>query len=118
MDFIKRLSYYLFGLSIGIVILIFIFNGKKTSCNYGPEARVKSQLLTKDIQISNKINNDNITNKLIKDFIKNSSVNFSKSNTTKDSCKTYILDGYIMSKFTTIELENCLNIVTVLEIKI
>ncbi len=74
-----------------------------------------------DLIEENKINHD-IDNtdslQFIKDFIKNSSVNFSKSNTTKDSCKTYILDGYIMSKFTTIELENCLNLVTVLEIKI
>ena len=44
MAFLKRLGYYLFGLSIGVIILSFIFSGKKTSCNYGPQARVKSQL--------------------------------------------------------------------------
>lgn len=117
MTFIKRLSYYLIGLSIGIVILSFIFSGKKTSCNYGPEARVKSQLLRKEIHIPSSILKKDITNELIKDFIKKSSINFSKSNTKKDSCKTYILNGYLISKYTSVEVENCFKTVTVLGIK-
>jgi len=118
MAFLKRLSYYLIGLSIGIIILSFIFNGKKTSCNYGPQARVKSQLLRKEINIPDSIleNKINITDKTIEDFIKNSSIDFSESNTKKDSCKTYVLKGYLISKHTSIEIENCLKVITVLKI--
>jgi len=118
MAFLKRLGYYLFGLSIGIIILSFIFNGKKTSCNYGPQARVKSQLLRKKINVPDSILNNkiNITDNTIEDFIKNSSIDFSMSNTKKDSCKTYVLKGYLISKHASIEIENCLKVVTVLKI--
>ena len=117
MSFIKRLGYYLFGVSIGIIILSFIFSGKKTSCNYSPEARVKSQLLKKKITISNSITENNtISIESIKGFIKKSNINFSLSNTKKDSCKIYILNGYLSKKYSTIEVENCLKTITILKI--
>ncbi|MBN09145.1 MAG: hypothetical protein CMC79_02075 [Flavobacteriaceae bacterium] len=117
MPFINRLSYYLIGFSLGILILAFILNGKKTSCNYGPEARVKSELLKKEVSIS-QLNNDNkeINSEIIKNFIKNSNVDFSQSNTTKDSCKTYTLKGYLKSEYKSILLENCSKKVNILRI--
>ncbi len=39
MKLIQRIGYYLGGFSIGLVILAFFLNGKKTSCSYGPDAR-------------------------------------------------------------------------------
>ena len=50
MKILYRFGYYLAGLSIGLVFLAFIFNGKKTSCNYSPSARVKNNLLQKKIE--------------------------------------------------------------------
>ena len=118
MAFLKRLGYYLFGLSIGVIILSFIFSGKKTSCNYGPQARVKSQLLRKEINVPDYIlkNEINITDKVIEDFIKNSSIDLSESNTKKDSCKTYVLKGNLISKHASVEIENCSKTATVLKI--
>ena len=52
----------------------------------------------------------------VNDFIKNSSVDFSKSNTNKDSCKTYVLNGYLSSKKTSIKFENCVKTLSLLEI--
>ena len=40
MSFLKRLSYYLGGFSVGIVLLLFFLGGKNTRCYYGPDARV------------------------------------------------------------------------------
>ena len=40
MSFLKRLSYYLGGFSVGIVLLIFFLSGKNTRCTYTPDARV------------------------------------------------------------------------------
>tara|TARA_B100000767_G_C19720341_1_gene516955 strand:+ start:966 stop:1322 length:357 start_codon:yes stop_codon:yes gene_type:complete len=118
MTFIKRLGYFLFGLSIGIVILSFIFSGKKTSCNYGPQARVKNELIRKKINIADSLLTENVNVESIKKFIKNSSVDFSKSNTNKDSCKTYILRGYLNSKYTSIEVENCLKNIVLLDVNL
>ena len=116
MNLIKRIGYYFFGLSIGIVLISFIFNGKKTSCNYGPQARVKSQLLSKMIIIPDSLIERNISSESIKIFIKNSSVDFSMGNTQKDSCKTYVLNGYLSSKKTSIKFENCNRTVSIIEV--
>ena len=116
MNLIKRIGYYFFGLSIGIVLISFIFNGKKTSCNYGPQARVKSQLLSKIIIIPDSLIERNISSESIKIFIKNSSVDFSMSNTQKDSCKTYVLKGYLSSKQSSIEVENCSKALSIIRV--
>ena len=39
MSFLYRLGYFLGGFSAGLVILFFLFNGKRTQCNYGPEEK-------------------------------------------------------------------------------
>ncbi len=56
MSFIKRLYYYSGGFIIGIFFLVFIFSGKKTSCNYGPNARVIDNII--DIMASIGIQKD------------------------------------------------------------
>jgi hypothetical protein len=52
MKFLYRLGFYFGGFSIGLIFLAFILNGKKTSCNYTPNARVIDNLLQKEIMIS------------------------------------------------------------------
>ena len=49
MSFLKRLYYYSTGFIIGIFFLFFIFNGKRTSCNYGPSARVIDNIISKEL---------------------------------------------------------------------
>ena len=51
MKILYRFGYYLGGFSVGLIFLAFIFNGKKTSCNYSPSARVKDNILQKEIKI-------------------------------------------------------------------
>ena len=55
MKLIQRVGYYLGGFSIGLVILAFFLSGKKTSCSYGPEARVLKNINAKKIIYSNKL---------------------------------------------------------------
>ena len=47
MSFLKRLSFFLFGLSIGVIILIFISNKKDTRFNYMPNKRVLNDIYKK-----------------------------------------------------------------------
>ncbi len=51
MKTLYRLGYYFVGLSLGLVIVSFVFSGKKTSCNYGPQARVLANLAKKRVHI-------------------------------------------------------------------
>jgi hypothetical protein len=99
MSFLKRLYFFLFGLSIGIIILIFIINKKDTRFNYMPNKRVLN-----DIHKKKWIFNDQ-NNSFNKDiFFSNYDVNFSKSNTKIDSCKIY----YLESEKNTFMVKNCI----------
>ena len=55
MKFIHRLGFYLGGFSIGLIFLAFFLSGKKTSCAYGPNARVLKNISTKSLIINPKI---------------------------------------------------------------
>ena len=48
MTFKQRLPYFLGGLTIGIIIVVFIFDKKNTTFDYGPNARVLKNLKTKE----------------------------------------------------------------------
>ena len=52
MSFLKRLYFFLFGLSIGIMILIFVINKKDTRFNYSPNKRVLNDIYKKEFCIS------------------------------------------------------------------
>tara|TARA_B100000886_G_scaffold320497_1_gene262000 strand:- start:377 stop:709 length:333 start_codon:yes stop_codon:yes gene_type:complete len=103
MSFIKRLYYYSSGFIIGIIFLIFIFNGKKASCNYGPSARVINNIITKELIVhSNTLNYDN--DKII-NLILSGKVIFSKSDPNRDPCGIY----HIESENITMIVSNCKN---------
>ena len=48
MTFKQRLPYFLGGLTIGIIIVTFIWEKKGTEFNYGPNSRVLKNLSTKE----------------------------------------------------------------------
>ncbi len=85
MTFFKRLTYYLFGFTIGLLFLLIVFGGKKTQCNYSPSSRVKNDILEKDWVFQNniKIPSDTIN------WFKKSKVIFRKSIINADSCDVY-----------------------------
>ena len=57
MNFIKRLTFFSGGFMIGLFFLMFFLSGKKTSCNYMPNSRVKNDILKKNISFSKLKNN-------------------------------------------------------------
>ena len=54
MTFKQRLPYFLVGLFIGIIVVIFVWGKKNTSFDYGPNARVLKNLSTKEKVYSSK----------------------------------------------------------------
>lgn len=88
MSFFKRLSYYLFGFSIGLIFLYYFINKKDATFNYSPNKRVIADINKKEWIFKKKIDSLEISkDKLSVEFI----VDFSKSNVELDSCKLYVL---------------------------
>ena len=118
MKILYRLGYYLGGFSVGLILLAFIFSGKKTSCNYSPSARVKDNLLQKEIRIPSDLQSQlpQMSDSIIRDYIDQGEINFSKSNTKRDSCRLYYIE--IESKtLEAIEVTNCAKTITLISFK-
>lgn len=111
MKFITRLGYYLGGFSIGLILLAFFLGGKKTSCDYGPNARTVKNILTKKSQFSQEFADDLANMKIdsteLRAFISLGNVDFDKSIIGKDSCNNYFIENTINEKPFIVEIENC-----------
>ena len=122
MKLIQRIGYYLGGFSIGLIILAFFLSGKKTSCSYGPKARVLKNINTKNIIFSNTaleiMTNNTLDSAAVKTLLKNGDIDFSKSSPRKKPCGIYWIEG-LSSKNETVVLsvENCDSIATITNIK-
>jgi len=118
MDFMRRVIWYLLGVSIGVFFITgWLSERDDFSCTYFPDARVKDNILRKKINIDENakvlLKSIDFDTVKLKDFIKNGDVIFKKSNTKLDSCKTY----FIEDKNTYAIFENCDSLVNILELK-
>ena len=111
MKLLYRLGFYLFGLFVGLILLLVIFKGKKTTCNYGPNDRVISNLSKKswnsklvDIEMFDSIS--------FHEFLDMARIDFNKSDTSKDSCRVYHLKGIGKYQEIIINAENCSKVVS------
>ena len=100
------------GFILGILLLSFFLMGKKTSCSYLPNDRVIKNVNSKKIIYNNL--NDSL---LVKKILFNGKVNFSKSDTKLDSCKSYHIENKVSGIEYTILIENCDEYILVEEIK-
>jgi hypothetical protein len=115
MPFIKRLGYFLFGLSIGLVFLAFFLNKKTnetgTSFCYLPNCRVLKDMRSKPLYFSESIDQDLLNKTLdsltINYFFLEGDVNFSLSNTKSVPCKTYVIEAEIKDKEALLTVKNC-----------
>lgn len=115
MPFIKRLGYFLFGLSIGLVFLAFFLNKKTketdTSFCYLPNCRVLKDMRSKPLYFSESIDQDLLNKTLdsltINYFFLEGDVNFSLSDTKSVPCKTYVIEAEIKDKEALLTVKNC-----------
>ena len=115
MKLLYRLGFYMIGFSVGLVFLVLILKGKKTSCNYGPNDRVISNISKKNWKVPK--NTDGRFDSLaFLGFLNKVRIDFGKSNTQKDSCKTYYMNGYWEERPISLELENCEKTIQVLQL--
>ncbi|WJJ95469.1 hypothetical protein [Algibacter luteus] len=121
MKLIQRIGYYLGGFSLGLIILAFFLNGKKTSCSYGPDARVLKNINSKKIKysetLSNLLINKTIDSTGINFVLKKGDINFSESNPRQEPCGIYVVEGTYNDNDVLLTVENCDSIATVLDFK-
>lgn len=100
MPFLKRLGFFLFGLSIGIIFLAFFLKNKAeetgTEFCYFPNCRVLKDLRSKSYSYSDEVKamilSGEIDSLKIKSFFIQGNVNFKKSDTQTTPCKTYLIE--------------------------
>ncbi|WP_190808623.1 DUF4258 domain-containing protein [Flagellimonas sp. S3867] len=120
MAFLRRLGWYLVGLSIGIVFLVF-FLKKKSGENgiefcYFPNCRVLKDMRSKPIVFSEEFNQEKDT-LLIKSFLTDGDIDFGKSDTKSKPCKTYHISQSVDGKEMILTAKNCENQITVVDVQ-
>ncbi len=99
------------GFAIGLVILAFFLNRKNASCSYFPDARVlkniNSKPLVYDSSVLDKIKQKAYDSVQINQILQNGDVDFSRSDTRRDSCKLYVIEGEINDQNIALTVENC-----------
>jgi hypothetical protein len=102
MPLLKRIGYYLIGLSLGCVVVFFIWKGKDVSFDYGPDARTLKTIRTKQKTFSEEAKASLLKNKLdtaaINAILLNGDVHFGKSNPRKKPCAEYYISGEYETK--------------------
>ncbi|WP_194767552.1 DUF4258 domain-containing protein [Tamlana sp. I1] len=122
MKLIQRIGYYLGGFSMGLVILAFFLSGKKTSCSYGPDARVLKNINTKKIVYAPSV--DNLINEKLTDsteiftVLKKGDINFSDSEPRQKPCGIYVVEGNVNDKAILLTVENCESTATITSFKL
>lgn len=115
MYFLRRLGWYLLGLSIGLVFLVFFLkkksDGTGTEFCYLPNCRVLKDLRTKpllyDKGVLVQMNQFQLDSLAIKNFFWEGVVDFSQSDTKSTSCKTYVIKNGFDNKKWSLKVKNC-----------
>ncbi|UOB17543.1 DUF4258 domain-containing protein [Abyssalbus ytuae] len=111
MPLLKRLGFFLIGLSFGLVFLAYFLKGKNAEFCYLPNCRVLKDIRTKQIDFSPEVkqlfDNNTISKDQLNYILTEGDVIFSESNTKAKPCKNYIIRGYLSEKHVEFKIDNC-----------
>ncbi|MEM9143464.1 MAG: DUF4258 domain-containing protein [Bacteroidota bacterium] len=115
MSFLKRLGYYLVGLSIGLLFLTFFLKKKSTETGlefcYFPNCRTLKDLRSKPLVYSDKVNRlieaREVDSLQIALFLNEGDVDFGKSDTQSVPCKTYFIRTKLRNRNAELQVQNC-----------
>ncbi|MEC4113878.1 DUF4258 domain-containing protein [Myroides pelagicus] len=97
MKFTQRLAYYLFGILIGCMFLVYFFGEKKTEFCYLPNCRVLKDLRSKPVVYSKEaeaiFKEGWVTNDDVRNTLNYGKVDFDKSNIKEEDGKLYVIKG-------------------------
>ena len=115
MAFLKRLGFFLFGLSIGLVFLTIFLKKKSqetgTEFCYFPNCRTLKDIRSKKISYSDAIiqliHERELDSTDINGFLYNGEVDFGASETKTKPCKTYYIEGVVKDRTAILKVKNC-----------
>ncbi|SDE28141.1 hypothetical protein SAMN05421636_104215 [Pricia antarctica] len=116
MALIKRLGFFLVGLSIGIMFLTF-FLRKKTEQSgfdfcYLPNCRtlknIRSKPMSNSGEIQRMLANKELDSLDIVRLLNDGDVDFGRSDTETEPCKTYYIEGWVKEKEAILKVTDCL----------
>ena len=111
MHIAKRFGFYGFGFVIGLLLLFFFLNGKKAGCDYGPDARTLKNIKIKQRVFSTQslqaLKQNNLDTSAVSSLLRFGDVNFGESNTKLDSCKVYVIEGFVKNTNLKMNVQNC-----------
>lgn len=118
----RKFRFYLFGLTLGLVVVFFILNQKGTSCSYFPNDRVLAETLTKDLvytpQFQQELKDFNLNEKFVKDSIlTKGEIDFSRSDAQKQPCPSYLLSYPAKKPRFEVQFEKCKESANFIQIK-
>lgn len=110
MTFKQRLPYFLGGLGIGILVVIFFLGKKNTTFDYGPNARVLKNIRVKNPIYLEKalevLNSDRIDTSQVAIILKSGNVDI-WNKIKSDSCIRYTIKGRRDLNHITLTVNNC-----------
>jgi len=111
MAFLKRLGWYLVGLSIGLIFLVFILKKKSGEegldfC-YLPNCRVLKDMRSKPLTFSESLPEQYRDTLMIQAFLEDGDVDFGKSDTKSKPCKTYFISHEYEGKALELQAKSC-----------
>lgn len=121
MSLLKKIGYFLIGLSLGMIILTFILKGKNTEICYFPNCRVLKDIRSKDLsyspEVQSLLDDQVLKTEDIALLLQDGDIDFRKSDTKDTSCKTYYIEGDVNEKATAIKVKNCDGYAEVIAVK-
>lgn len=94
---LKRIGYYLIGLSIGAIAVAFIWKNKNASFDYGMDARTLKTIRIRERKFSidalQTLQDKKLDTAMISAILRNADVDFSKGKPRQKPCAEYFITG-------------------------
>ncbi|MDA9316718.1 DUF4258 domain-containing protein [Polaribacter sp.] len=119
---VKRIFYYLVGLSLGSVAVYFFWQKKNASFDYGPDARtlktlrIRERLFSEQAKLS--MQQHRIDTTMISNILYLGDVDFGKSDQRKKPCGEYYITGTDALESIHLLIKRCDSTATIEEITI
>lgn len=114
---LKRIGFYLIGVTLGVVGVSFFWKKKDVSFDYGMDARTLKTIRKKQRLFSEEAKQtmlqQNIDTLAISFVLENGDVDFSKSLPREKPCATFYVEGDYQSKKIDLIIKRCDSIATV-----
>ena len=122
MQLLKRVGYYLIGVALGSVGVLYFWKNKNVTFDYGMDARTLKSIRVKERIFSEEAKEVLVTKKidtsLISSILKNGDVDFSKSKPRTKPCAEYFITGKDSLQHISLYVIRCDSTATIKEIHV